>query len=122
MFQKTHLEMIDYNRNDINTTNNYEYIDHGRDEYYEDNDDEIETQAPFVIVSPHPSFAIQNTFTILPSIQSSTRPTIESSESDSNEDEDEDEDELPPESILVSDSDEVIIEGVYDDLDDESTY
>ena len=113
-YQRTHLEMVDANYNQEYTDNNYEYRHYEGDEYYEDEDgNETERQLPFIIVSPHPSFAMQSTLTVLPT--NPTNQTIEYGE-DSESDSDED----FTESVVNSgsESDEVVIEGDSDDLDD----
>ena len=115
-YQRTHLEMIDANHLNIEEpyNTNYEYRD-------EEEEHEIETERPFVIISPHPSFAIQSTLSVLPTVQSNATTVIEylGSYSDSESESDE----QGTESLVQSDSDEVVIESdLDDDLDDESTY
>lgn len=113
-YQRTHLEMIDanhlYNEEPYNA--NYEYRD-------EEDIEETEPESPFIIMSSHPSFAIQNTLTVLPTISSSATDIRRESELYSESDSDEDEDEQTTESIADSgsdsESDEAIIEGDSDD-------
>lgn len=105
-YQKTHLEIVDTTY----LNSNEEYTEYG--EEYADADAEDETNLPFVIVSPHPSFTIQSTLTVLP-----VHPfTInENGYSDSDEESDEHNTE--------SESDEIVIEGDSDSENDyESTW
>ena len=119
-YQRTHLEIVEANQNEDYTNNNYEYRHYEGEEYYEDGDDnetEMQTQIPFVIVSPHPSFVIQSTLTVLP-----TNPT---NPYNTNVQEGQDSEEDDTESTIDSgsESDEVVIESDSDnDLDDEYTY
>jgi hypothetical protein len=111
-YQKTHLEMVD-----ANYLSSEESEEEGVSNNEDDDDDE--TNAPFVIISPHPSFAISHTtFTVL-SVDLSNANVVreEGEESDS----DEDEDGHNTESVVDPDSDnEIVIEGESDSGEDES--
>jgi hypothetical protein len=118
-YQRTHLEIVEANRNEDYTINNYEYRHYGGEEYYEDEHyDETQTRPQFVIVSPHPSFVIQSTLTVLPT--NPTNPSNSNVEEGGDTESDSEDDE--PASTIDSryESDEVVIEGDSDnDLDDE---
>jgi hypothetical protein len=111
-YQRTHLEMIDanylYNEEPYNA--NYEYRD-------EEDIEETEPESPFIIMSSHPSFAIQNTLTVLPTISSSATDIRRESElyAESDSDEDEQTAESIAHSGSDSESDEAIIEVDSDD-------
>jgi hypothetical protein len=108
-YKKTHLEIIEVNHlHDESFNNNYE---EGGEESSDEDIYDNETTRPFVIVSPHPSFAIQSTLTLLPSFQPNPTTMTEYSDSDS----DSDEDEHPPYSNVDSNEDEVVIENDSDD-------
>jgi len=103
-YQKTHLEIVDAK---------YSNSEDVAEEYGEEADeDEDETNLPFVIVSPHPAFTIQSTLTVLPVHPSTTN---ENTYSDSDEESDEHNTE--------SESDEIVVEGDSDsENDDENTW
>jgi hypothetical protein len=97
-YQKTHLEMVD-----ANYLGNEESEEEDNED--PDDDDDNGNDLPFVIISPHPSFAIQSTLSILtvdPSTANIVREDGEESESD------EESDEHNTESVS---DDEIVIEG-----------
>jgi hypothetical protein len=113
-YQKTHLEIID---------TNYASSEESEEEGEEDRDDNDteENDLPFVIISPHPSFAIQTSLTVLSTDTPSTINVVREEDEDS----DEESDEHNTESVADPDSDdEVVIEGdsSYSDDDESDTW
>uniref|UniRef100_A0A6C0JX96 Uncharacterized protein n=1 Tax=viral metagenome TaxID=1070528 RepID=A0A6C0JX96_9ZZZZ len=126
-YQKTHLEMVDtIFMNNSESNNNEEDSDDEEpaeeDDVNGENHHTNENDLPFVIISPHPSFSIQSTLTVL-TVDSSNINIVRESEEDS-DDENEGSDE---ENTVSRSEDEVVIQGDTDeddedDNDDEYTW